>query len=293
MALRFVCSQIRRLVRSRHHASAGRVSRIFVLGRRAGACAVLYLITSFTYSTLSLAGTPIISEVSFKGSNADLHVAISGAGFGASPSGIPCKKCTTPYLKITDAGRGGCQLFDIVSWSDKSIVLDGFQGDPGDSVLLAITNPNSKITSIHGQLTIPNTIKIVTPKIYSVMFEGGIGRHLIMMVTGEGFGASPSGVPFSGDLPFFAFVARPFAGIRWTAGNAVDEVLLNYALWTDKKILIVGFGGAYGAQHWTVAPGENVEIAIANTRTCGLNMNLVDDALVPSSIGAIWGARLP
>jgi hypothetical protein len=291
MAVRSNFGHVRRLLSGSRHARG--VASACGFGRVAVTSAALCLATLLASASGARAGGPAISGVAFTGSSADLHVVISGTGFGMPPKGVPCNNCTTPYLRITN-GRGGCQLFDITSWSDKSIVFDGFQGNPGDSVLMAVINPQDHLAAIRGQTTIPSTITPFNPPhISSVRFEGSVDKNLIMSITGRGFGASPPGVPFSGNLPFFAFVDRPFSVKKaWVAGFGADGVTLNYALWSNKHILVVGFGSGYGHSYWRVHPGDAIEVAVSNTNTCGLNINTVNGVTLPTAIGAVWGGHL-
>jgi hypothetical protein len=264
------------------------------------AFASVCVVASLTSAQLAVAaGTanPVIRGVTFTGRNVDLTVKISGAGFGTAPKGVPCTNCTTRYLHITD-GRGyGCQMFNIKSWTDTGITFDGFQGNPGDSVLVLVKNPDDNLVGIRGEINIPETITLATPKIKSVSFFGGAGPDLEMTIVGSGFGASPPGLPLNGDLPFFVFVGRPFAAAEWHAGygkgKIADAVTLTYGTWSNNRILILGFGNAYGMNNWKVGRGDLVEIAAANSNSCGLGMNLVTPALGPTFLGAVWIGRLP
>jgi hypothetical protein len=273
------------------HAQRG--SHIFRVSWRSAAGAGLCTMIALSCSNLALAANPTISLVTFTGTNADLHVVVSGTGFGTFPPGVPCKECTTPYLEITD-GRGyGCQLYNIRSWTDTEIVFNRFQGNPGDSVLVLVTNPQNHRVGISGRTSIPKTIALAPPIIKSVSFAGRIGPNLQMTIVGSGFGASPPGFPFIGDLPFFIFGDKPFSATEWFAGYESNSVTLKYAAWLDDRIVIVGFGGTYGVNTLRVSPNDPVEIAVANSGTCGLNINEVNSALGPTSIGAVWGGHLP
>jgi hypothetical protein len=254
------------------------------------------MVAALTYSCFALAASPAnptIGGVTFTGKNVDLAVRISGKGFGAAPAGVPCTKCTTPYLNITDGQGYGCQIFNIKSWTDTGISFTGFQGNPGDSVLILVTNPQTKLAAASGKTSIPSTIGLSPPTIKSVSFAGNIGSNLEITVVGSGFGAQPPKVPFIGDLPFFSFIDTPFTSRQWQAGYDQDAISLKYGLWTDNMIVMVGFGGSYGAEGVKVSPNDPVAIAVANSATCGLNMNAINTALGPTSIGAVWGGHLP
>jgi hypothetical protein len=266
-------------------------------GLAVGALSSLCMMASLTYSCFALASSPAnptISGVIFTGKNIDLAVTISGTGFGTAPKGVPCTKCTTPYLKITD-GRGyGCQIFNVKSWTDTGIAFTGFQGNPGDSVLILVKNPQTNLVGIRGQINIPAAITLASPAIKTVVFSGEIGRHLEMTIMGSGFGASPSGLPFNGNLAnLFSFIDKPFMPGEWQAGYGIDAVTLTYGSWSNDRIVILGFVGSYGTSYWKVDPNDPVEIAVANSGTCGLGVNAIDQSLGPTFIGAVWLGHLP
>jgi hypothetical protein len=236
-----------------------------------------------TCSNFALAANPEINAVTFAGTNTDLQVTVSGNGFGTVPRGIPCDACSTPYFGIANSRGSVCQSLNIKSWTDSAIVVSHFQGNPGDNVLVAVTNPQNHLIGISGRSSVPKTITSSYPIIRSVSFSGAVGRNLQMMIVGSGFGASPPGLPFEGDLGFFNFNYKPFesAHEQWSAGYIGDSVTLKYGLWFDNKILILGFGGKYGTGHFKISPNATVQIEVANTTTCGLNMY------------GIWAGHLP
>jgi hypothetical protein len=251
--------------------------------------------TLLTCPNLALAANPEITSVAFTGANVDLHVVISGKGFGPAPPGVPCTKCTTPYLKVIYGREDSCQVFNISSWSHTQVVFSGVRGDPGDAVLVVVTNPRNHLVGVSKEVNIPNTIKIESPTIKSVSFSGGIGPNLEMTIVGSGFGASPPNLPFAGDLAFFAFADRPFEATGWQAGYAQgtvrDAVTLKYVLWSPHRIVTFGFAGAYGQHGFKIDSNDLVIIYIANSGTCGLGLNSFN--IGPTAIAAAWGGHLP
>jgi hypothetical protein len=267
----------------------------FLTGRRGAVWIGLCAMALLTFSNFALAAFPAITSVTFTGANVDLHVVISGTGFGSAPPGVPCTKCGAPYLKVVD-GRGDlCQLFNVISWRDGQVVFSGLLGAPGDPVLVFLTNPQNNLLTISSTVHIPNTITLASPIIKSVSFSGSIGRSLQMTIAGSGFGTSPPNLPFVGNLPFFAFVDRPFEATEWVAGYTQgifrDSVTLKFGFWSPTKIKILGFGGSYGQHGFKISPGDPVEIFVANTDTCGLSMNLFN--MGPATIAALRGGFLP
>jgi hypothetical protein len=285
--------QILRLTERLPHAHQS--LRNFLTGGRAATGIGLCAMALLTCSNLALAKNPVVTSVAFTGTNIDLHVVISGTGFGSAPPGVPCPSCTTPFLRVMD-GRGDiCQVFNIASWTDTQVTFSGVRGDPGDPVLVLVENPQNHRVGFSQGLTIPKTITLASPIIKSVSFAGGIGQNLQITIVGSGFGASPPHLPFEGDLPFFTFLDRPFEPTGWEAGYSQasfhDTVTVKFESWSSSKIVIRGFGGDYGKKDLTVSSKDPIEIWVTNSGTCGLSLNSFDQS--PASIAAIWGGHLP
>jgi hypothetical protein len=255
---------------------------------------------------IAIAAGAKIASVTFQGTNAALGVTIFGSGFGFPPPGVPCTSCSTPFIQI--GGRIGCfDSYNIVSWSQTTIVLSGLQANPNNTIVVTVTNPQNKTTGVLSTVT-PSRIGLSLPKIGSVSFAGS-GKTLQMTITGSGFGTAPLGVPSEFILPFFSFIDQPFDSSQWQAGYSgcgnADSVALDYASWSNTKILISGFGtkygrGPHGQRNWTVATGDIIAIAVANSGTDGLKIGY---SYTPSKIiipfgsplgtGAVWGGQLP
>jgi len=94
-----------------------------------------------------------------------------------------------------------------------------------------------------------------------------------MTVNGSGFGAAPAAMPYTGDLNYFEFTdfrthcdgAELFnAGFEnWGVGP--NSVTLTYQSWSDTKIVINGFAGAYGTGCYTYQVGDPVGINVWST----------------------------
>jgi len=281
-----------------------RAPRVRSNHRRLALCA-LSVAALLTSQNIAIAAGATIARVVFQGTNAELTIIISGSGFGSAPPGIPCKSCTTPYIKI--GGRIGCfDKYNIVSWTDSRIVLSGLQANPDNEILVSVTNPQNKTIGVLSAAT-SKSIRLTSTKIAAVAFAGS-GRNLQMTITGSGFGAAPPGVPGEGDLPFFLFTDLPFDTVQWYAGYigcGISTMGLDYASWSDTKIVISGFGSEYGkgprsSRSWRVAPGDIVAIAVANSATDGLKIGYGFSAAKtfipfasPLGTGALWAGPLP
>lgn len=114
------------------------------------------------------------------------------------------------------------------------------------------------------------------PTIGSVVFSGS-GAKLAITVNGSGFGSAPvARLPYLGDTPDFAFTDTTRGAWQagcdgtWAGGpgpcgeGSANAVTLDIASWTDGRIVIDGFGGAYGRNGWVVMPGDAVSIAVRN-----------------------------
>jgi hypothetical protein len=293
MVIGQIYGQIGRLTGGLQHTNGS--LRKFLTSCRGAVCTGLCAMALLTCSNPVLAASPAISSVSFTGANVDLHVVISGTGFGPAPLGVPCTKCTTPYLKVVNGRGDSCQVFNISSWKDTQVIFSGAQGNVGDTVLVLLENARTHLMAISKTINIPKTITLASPTIESVSFANGVGRNLEITILGSGFGASPANLPFAGDLSFFAFADRPYETTGWEGGYAQgrikDTVTLKYAFWSPKKIIIVGFSGVYGQDEFEIRPNDLVLIFVANSGTCGLGLSSFNTG--PTSIGAMWGGHLP
>jgi hypothetical protein len=267
--------------------------------RRAAACAAALL------PLTAHAGGPVITSVTFNGSNTALVLNITGSGFGPAPLRVPCQECASPFLTI--GGRIGCtNTYNIDSWTDGQIVLSGLQANQSAPILVAVTNPRTKLTALQTANT-DNTIGTISPGVDTVTFNGH-GRNLQMVITGAGFGSTPPGIPGPGNLPFFQFTDQPLSTTHWNAGYTgcgdTDAVGLRYRFWSNTRIIIGGFTSRYGTgpasgNFWEVAPGDTVLLLIANSATNGLKLGYSVNPPTYNPVtgllgtGAVWAGQLP
>jgi hypothetical protein len=255
-----------------------------------------------TLGNIAVAAGPNIASVAFEGTNAALTVTISGSGFGSAPPGVPCHSCSTPFIQM--GGLIGCfDSYNIVSWTQTHIVLSGLQANPNIGISVVVTNPQTKQVAAAHAAT-PNTIALTPLTIGPVTFAGS-GKVLRITITGSGFGTVPPGAIGDVNTSFFSFIDQPFSSAQWQAGYSgcgdTDAVTLDYASWSDTMIIIGGFGPKYGrgpgAQHkWTVASGDLVTIAVANSATDGLKMGYSSNPTPfgsPLGTGELSIAQLP
>ena len=220
---------------------------------------------------------PVISNVNFQNNGGSYTITITGTNFG-SLGGLPFTGDTS-YFRIADAAQlgfgewgysGDAKTLTYESWSNTNIVVSGFQGNPGDAIIIALWNPQTGLGATWGGNvpTAPSTYPVIT----SVQFSGS-GQSLEIIVNGNNFGPSPVQMPYSGDLNYFAFgdfrTHGPSGSSLFAAGctgwglfGSGDSVTLNYTSWTNTQIIISGFGGTYGQNGATVQYGDPVSINI-------------------------------
>jgi hypothetical protein len=82
-------------------------------------------------------------------------------------------------------------------------------------------------------------------------------------ITGTGFGTH---APYTGDSDFIAFNDGTK---HWQAGYTKynDTVTLIVQSWTNTKIVLGGFSGAWGTHNYTLSVGDKVQIQVWNAET--------------------------
>ncbi len=215
-------------------------------------------------ATSAMAAVPTISKVTLTKTGTTFSATITGKSLGAAPAGIPCTNCAIPEFFLVDAPKLASSVaYNITGWSNTSITLTGIAVPAGDAIFLGATNDAAKnLATWSGN--VPGKVKPQNPKIKSVAFSGS-GQTLQITVTGSGFGSAPSGVPGSGDIPFLEYLEwsvkdkqqfnYPWAA-GWNGQGFTDTVTFNYTSWSDTKIVINGFGGAYGTQGFVATKGD-------------------------------------
>jgi hypothetical protein len=94
-------------------------------------------------------------------------------------------------------------------------------------------------------------------------------------ITGSGFGTQG---PYAGNslyIEFFDFTAGWAAGYSgpcynghvYYGGTCSDAVNLVVQSWTDSKIVLGGFSGAWGSNGWTLANGDQAQISVWNAQS--------------------------
>jgi Flp pilus assembly secretin CpaC len=228
---------------------------------------------------LPTAQGPLITSVQWQGNPGNYTLVVTGSGFGTSTVAVPFAGDVSNFA-IEDMARqnewgytGDSDTLTFDAWSDSTIAVSGFGGQPGDAVIFALWNSSTQLGAAWGG-TVPTSA--TTPQITSVQLVGS-GSNTQIVVEGSGFGPSPSTLPaggFFGDLNFFRFwdFRSPCNGSSslFKAGFGSDAVTLGYQSWSDTEIVISGFGGTYGEGCATYQDGDPVAIAVWNTQGGGV-----------------------
>ena len=110
-----------------------------------------------------------------------------------------------------------------------------------------------------------------TPKIKKVSPIAAV-QYQQIVIKGKGFGKMQ---PYNGDSCCIQIVATNPACYyyqsvdTWRAGyeGSGNEVTLNVAKWTNKKIVITGFTGLYGRYCWYLVSGYPITINVWNAQS--------------------------
>jgi hypothetical protein len=119
-----------------------------------------------------------------------------------------------------------------------------------------------------------------TPKITSVSTIT-TAEHQTITITGTGFGTHAA---YTGDSNYISFYDE---AKKWEAGYKPDNdtVTLIVNSWTNTKITLGGFAGAWGTNGWTLAVGNKEEIRLWNAQGKGGGFGLTcNDGCVEKTV---------
>lgn len=233
---------------------------------------------------------PLISSVAFSGTPGDYTLAIAGKFLGGPAVTLPFSGEVGNFrlqdnAQLGDPGAGewghtgDIHGVTLESWTATAISVSGVGLQPGDAVVLAVTNLGSGRSAVWGG-TVPGVAS--SPVITTVALSSlGTLPSLRIAVKGHGFGPAPRSLPFIGDLDQFAFgdLSVTCGGGPFTAGGSyfgvkpADPVTMRFVTWTDTKIVVAGFRGAYGQGCNRVHTADVVAVSVwnsASTSVAGL-----------------------
>jgi hypothetical protein len=248
-----------------------------------GTWAVVMGVTGITPGTAQAAGggRPLISAVAFSGSSGNYSVIVRGHGLGGPTVALPFLGVVSNF-RIGDNAQlgpgewgytGDGHALDYTVWTPSEVEVSGLGASAGDAVIITLWNAATGRGVTWGG-NVPPVVP-GTPSIKSVGFSSlGTFPDLRIVVKGRGFGPAPVVLPFVGDLDSFYFwdgrthcgsSAAFTAGGRYFGNVPPDAVTLRYRSWTDTKIVIDGFRGAYGTGCSQVKNGDPVAVSVWNT----------------------------
>lgn len=224
---------------------------------------------------------PLIHSVGFSGSPGNYTVIVHGHGFGGSTVPLPFSGEVSNFRIGDDAQLGQGEWgytgdghsLHYALWTPSEIEVNGLGASAGNALVIALWNEVTGRGVTWGGNIPPTTSD--TPTINSVGFSSlGTPADLRIVLKGDSFGPAPAQLPFSGDLNSFSFwdgrahcgSSSAFtAGGKYFGDTSADAVTLRYQSWTNTKIVITGFRGAYGAGCAKLKGGDPVAVSVWNT----------------------------
>jgi len=226
------------------------------------------------YSLVAASGTDNcstqITSVSPIVSSQTQTITITGAGFGTQAAYTG----DSSYITLADttgnwyAGQDGNTVtLDVSSWTDKQIVLGGFEGTygvihcirPGDNLSITVWNAQTgtgtasySIVASGGPDNCPTAITSVS----AILPQ----QTQTITIKGEGFGTHAA---YTGDSNY---IQVSDSTRSWNAGYGTNGVTLVVSSWTDYQIVLGGFAGSFGPNH-CIAPGDHLSISVWNAGT--------------------------
>lgn len=237
--------------------------------RNALIAASLAVATLVTLSRQAFATTPVLPNIGSANFSPDgsstYKVSLRGRHFGVAPAMVPCNMCSLPELFYSGV-NGLHGPLNVLAWSDTQVDLSGVPASAGQGVWFGLINDSAQTSGTWGG-TVPGGAS-TRPVIKKVALSGA-GANLQMVITGHGFGASPSGIPGTGRQASFIFIDFTAANNNtpWAAGSTLDSVPLNYVSWSDTQVVVNGFGPGYGnpTYGWFANPNDAVLVGLTNT----------------------------
>ncbi len=145
------------------------------------------------------------------------------------------------------------------SWTGSQVVVSGLGASPGDALVLAFWNSATGAGVSWGGDVPPVP---PGPVIKSVTFSGSASDPEVT-ITGSGFGPAPQPMPYTGTLQNFILSDwRAYHAGSGPAGTWSSSVTETFRCWSDSKIVISGFGGAFGTSPNTLQAGDPISIQI-------------------------------
>jgi len=164
--------------------------------------------------------------------------------FDGAAGSPPNPENWTPDLG--DSGHGNDELEYYVDFrrDQHNAYLDGY----GHLVIKA-----QALSAVPGD--IPSCVQTLITHVSAI----GSAASQTVYIDGCGFGSNQ---PYEGDSSYLQ--KHDDAGSGWDAGYTGDDVTVNVTSWTDKRVVLDGFGGRYGKPGRKFKPGDQIKITLWN-----------------------------
>ncbi len=259
-----------------------RIGRSIIVRTVALAGGLVALVTGFLVTGLTAAYADTRPAITSWSPNPisiseDQTITFNGSGFGTGgPAGFTGDSSIFEFQDLTQGWNAGDSNISTTitvkfgTWSDTQVTIDGFAGafgqggfvlKAGDQLNVAFANPQ---TGLWGSAQA--TVSAVRPAIAS-WSPGAISTTQDQTITFNGSGFGTGGpVGFTGDSSIFEFQDLTQG---WNAGdsNISTTVTVQFGTWSNGKIVINGFGGAFGQGTFVLKPGDQVSVAFANPQS--------------------------
>jgi hypothetical protein len=222
---------------------------------------------------------PIIRSVHFSDIGGNMRIEVDGSGFGAPSIGIPFVGDVGNF-QFNDISRNeswgynGDTNLQYASWTNTKIVVNGLtnyqtgQLMPGDQVNVTLATQANEGTQADwatwkGTLVSspapPPTPSEANPVISNVYITD-IGPNMKIVVTGDGFGTSTIGLPFSGDVSNFQFNDDS----RNESWGYNGDTNINYVSWSNQRIVVDNPQNYSSGQ---LVSGDQIDVWVQNAKS--------------------------
>lgn len=246
----------------------------------AGAAAALAGVVAPSAAT-AVPNVPHIASVRFTGTSGDYTVTVVGHHFGSPVAAVPFTGDASNFriqdndqLGAPGSGEWGygtdVNTLTYERWTPNEVVVTGAGLAAGDGFFVALQNAASGRGASYGG-NVPGGAG--SNPVITAVGASSLGHlpSLRISVVGSGFGSPPRTLPFVGDVDQF-YLSDPevhcggasalTAGGSYFGTRSADAVTLRFVQWTNTKIVIAGFGGAYGSGCNAVSGGDAFAVSV-------------------------------
>lgn len=166
----------------------------------------------------------------------------------------------------------------VTGWTDDEIVVTGFRWPSngpcpfhaGDSVSVGVWNTQTGAGPAYYDLSVGTTSKDLTPPRITSVTPVYPRADQTFAIEGEGFGTQPTdqdSIYIDLVNETVSWVARTITTIEAMVPDNFPPATIKVGRWTPHEIDVIGLGGGYGRNHWTLNGGDHVTIHVWNPQT--------------------------